>query len=162
MNTPEATLAKFRDIVVVNSTEISLALSQQLRKQPDQRAHFGGNQKWGFIYLFRSDKVHPGNVLECVVSPAGDAITSVYREHSAFASLGDLTRAREELIRALAQRVGISVEGMGIDDAGRGRTLSGAELSTGQLIDLLAEQAGASVAVTNSHGADLEKAEVSA
>ena len=90
--------------------------------------------------------------METVVSPKGDAITSVYMNHSIFASLGDLQRARTDLIAAVADRVGLSVESAGVNDEGRGRMLGLAELSTGQLVDLLAERMGSSIVVPNNRG----------
>lgn len=158
--TPDQALSKYRDIVAVNSERIALELSQHLRKetQEAQRAVFGGHYNFGFFWLYRHDS-HPDKVMECVVSPQGDAITSVYKNHSAFASIGELLRARTELIAAIAEKVGLSAEAMGISDPGRGRELSLSELSTCQLIDLLSERMGSSVMVTNSVGGDAELAD---
>ena len=57
-----------------------------------------------------------------------------------------------KLIAAVAERVGLSVESAGVNDEGRGRMLGLAELSTGQLVDLLAERMGSSIVVPNNRG----------
>lgn len=160
MSTPQETLERVRDMVVVNSQRASLELSQSLRRMPveHQRQHFGGDYKTGFFWLYRDDELHPDKVLECVVSPMEDAITSVYLNHRINQNMGEVMRHREMLIRAISQKVGLSVEAIGVEDPARGRSMRLAELSTGQLIDLLAESEGASVtsvAATNSHGGDL-------
>jgi hypothetical protein len=154
--TPEQVLDKYRGIVAVNSERIALELSQHLRKltQEQQRAIFGGHHHYGFFWLFRHDS-HPDKVMECVVSTAGDAITSVYVNHNANENIGTLLAARAELINAISDKIGLSVEAIGIDDPGRGRTVGLNELCTGQLIDILTERMGASVAVTSSIGGDL-------
>lgn len=157
-NIIESTLGRMRDLVVVNSTRHSLALSQSLRALPveHQRQHFGGDQQSGFVWLYRDDALHPDMVLETVVSPRGDAVTSVYMNHSINQSLGEVMRARKQLIAALEHSLGMSQASIGIDDYTRGRALDPAEVSTGQLIDLLAERAGAAIftssASTSSHG----------
>lgn len=151
-------LGRFTDLVVSNSSRQVLELSQKLRNLPlaEQRAHFGGEHHSGFFYLFRSDK-HPGVVMETVVSAAGgDGVTSLYLDHRENATIGAVIAARQALINALSQRVGLSADAIGIDDATRGRTLGVTELSTGQLIDLLAERVGKTVLTTGSHGGDVE------
>ena len=155
--TPEQALSAFRDIVVVNSDRITLELSSKFKKLPEplQRPHFGGDYKSGFFWLIRDDESHPGKVMETIVSPKGDAITSVYLNHRAFQNMGELMRARAQLIEAVAQKVGLSVEAVGVDDSGRGRILGLAELSTGQLIDLLGERMGSSIVVPNNRGGDV-------
>ena len=153
--TPELVLDKYRDLVAVNSSRIAHELSDLLKKEgtEDQRRCFGGDMRVGFIWLYRNDK-NPGNVLECIVSEVGDAITSVYKEHRSLQSINTLAQAREELIGALVEKIGLSRERTGIEDPGRGRSLGLEELSTAQMIDLLAEQMGSSIVVTNSIGMD--------
>jgi hypothetical protein len=155
---PQETLERYRNVVVVNSPRVNLELSQHLRKLPVdmQRARFGGRYGVGFFWLFSHSEVHPDKVMECVVSTAGDAISSTYLVHPMFASLGELLTARENLIKALTEKIGLSIESIGIDDPGRGRALSLPELSTGQLIDILAERMGSSIASTSSMGGDLD------
>ena len=148
-------LEKFRDLVVINASHVALEISLALKEMPseEQRKTFFGSRETGFWYMHRIPK-HPDTVYECVVSAGtGDAITSVYKNHSIFNTHGDLYRARLELIRAVAEKTGLSVEGVGVDDDVRGRTLGLQELSTGQLIDLLAERSGSSILVSNSHSA---------
>lgn len=148
-------LDKYRTVVVANSDRIVHELSHEFRKRPEpvQRTHFGGSYKTGFTWLIRSESQHIDKAVETVVSPMGDAITSLYiGNHPAFASLGTLMAAREELIAAVADRVGLSVDAVGVEDAGRGRRLGLSELSTGQLIDLLAQRMGSSIVVPNSRG----------
>lgn len=151
--TPQQVLDKYRHIVVVNGQNIALEISQELQAKPqqEQRAHFGGHHKIGFFYLFVGTK-HPNKVLETVVSPQGDAITSVYMVDPIFATTGELLRAREQLIKACAESIGLSVEAVGIEDPARGRLLGLEELGTGQLIDLLAGQLGSTIATTDSVG----------
>lgn len=150
-----ATLEKYRDLVAVNANHIALEISLALKAMPaeKQRETFFGSRETGFWYLYRIDKF-PDTVYECLVSATrGDAITSLYKNHSIFNTHGDLYRARLDLIRAVAEKTGLSVEGVGVDDDVRGRTLGLQELSTGQLIDLLAERSGSSILVSNSHSA---------
>lgn len=151
--TPEQTLHKYRDLVVVNSDKTALEISVAFKNlpEPQQKPHFGGSYASGFTWIIRSEQ-HRDKVMETVVSPKGDAITSVYMNHSIFASLGDLQRARTDLIAAVADRVGLSIESAGVNDEGRGRMLGLAELSTGQLVDLLAERMGSSIVVPNNRG----------
>jgi hypothetical protein len=148
-------LDKYRDVVVVNANHIGLEISLALKNEPTekQREAFFGTMDTGFWYVHRLDK-HPDTVYECIVSTnTGDAITSLYKNHRIFNTHGDLARAREELIKAIAHKVGLSHQGVGIDDPVRGRVMELRELSTGQLIDLLAERSGKTVLVTNSHSA---------
>lgn len=151
--TPEQTLHKYRDLVVVNSDKIAAEISITLEKlvKSDQKHRLNGCFASEFIKVARVE-IHPEKVLETIVSPRGDAITSVYLNHSIFASLGDLARARAELIAAIADRVGLSVESAGVNDEGRGRMLGLGELATGQLVDLLAERMGSSIVVPNNRG----------
>lgn len=152
---PEMILNQYRGIVVVNSDRIVHEISHEFRQlaEPDQKKHFGGSMTTGFTWLIRSESQHTDKVVETVVSPTGDAITSLYiGNHPAFASLGTLMGSRAELIAAVADRVGLSAEAVGVEDAGRGRRLGLAELSTGQLVDLLAERMGSSIVVPNNRG----------
>lgn len=152
--TPEQVLSAYRDLVVVNSDQIALEISVDFKKksEAEQRQFFGGSHQTGFTWIIRSDSLHLDKVMETVVSPTGDAITSLYINHRIFDSQGDLLRARKLLIAAVAQRVGLSPEAAGVDDSGRGRVLSLYELSTGQLVDLLAERMGRSIVVPNNRG----------
>lgn len=159
---PENTLARFRDVVVVNSDKRALAMSQQLRSKSlaDQRECFGGNSTSGFFWIFTSPEF-PEEVMECAVSSGGDAITSLYKRHRIFGARGDLIEARTALIAALESSVGLSRAAIGVDDPVRRRTLGLAELATGQLIDLLAEREGCGLIIrgtkqtTSSTGGDL-------
>lgn len=150
--TPQETLDQFRDVVVANANQILLEISLDLRNKSleEQRKAFAGEKAHGFFYLHRMDK-HPEFVFECLVSPYGDAISSLYMNHRIFNSPGELMRARAVLCKAVAEKVGLSVEGVGVDDAARGRTLGLSDLSTGQLIDMLAERMGQSIVTTDSH-----------
>jgi len=158
MNTPEQTLSRFRDVVVSNSSRILLALSIALHKKShaEQRDAFGGEYKTGFFYLYRNEAIAPGVVMETVVSTAGDGITSLYVNHPALANLSSLVSARRELVAALSEKIGLSVDAVGVDDPGRGRVMGLSELATGQLIDLLAESMGRTVTTTGTHGGDLD------
>lgn len=145
-------LKDYLDVVVVNSQKTALALSLDLKNLPQekQRAAFAGERSSGYFYLHSMD-AHPGDVMECVVSLEGDAITSVYKGHRIFNSVGELVRARTDLVNAIAEKVGLSVGAIGIEDQSRGRALGLSELATGQLIDLLADRVGKSIVVTDSH-----------
>jgi hypothetical protein len=158
MSNPEQTLARFRDVIVNNNSRQTLEISIAMRRlsQDDQRAALGGEYASGFMYLYRNDAVAPSVVMETVVSPVGDAITSLYMNHSIFADHASLVRARRDLIAALSEKVGLSAHSIGIDDPGRGRSLGLSELATGQLIDLLAERMGASIVTTGTHGGDID------
>lgn len=147
-------LDQYRDIVVVNATHIALEISLDLKARAlhEQRESFAGNFATGFFYLHSIDKF-PDTVFECIVSPNGDAITSVYKQHRVFSEPAELMRARDRLCHAIAEKVGMSIEGVGVDDEARGRTLGLNDLSTGQLVDMLAERMGQSIMVTNSHSA---------
>jgi hypothetical protein len=155
---PSQILDKYRSVVVANSDRIVHELSHEFRKKPEpvQKQSFGGSYKTGFTWLIRSESQHTDKVVETVVSAKGDAITSLYvGNHPAFATLGTLMAARAELIEAVATRVGLSQEAVGVEDPGRGRQLGLSELSTGQLIDLLAERMGSSIVVPNSRGGEV-------
>lgn len=145
-------LDQFSDVVVVNADHIALQISLDLKARHlnDQRKAFAGEARSGFFYLHRMDKF-PDIVFECVMSISGDAVTSLYRNHSIFNTPGELTKARGLLLRAVAGKVGLSVEAVEIQDDARGRGLGLEELATGQLIDMLAERTGKSIVVTNSH-----------
>lgn len=152
--TPQEVLDKYRHIVVVNGRQVALELSHQLNRlsRQQQRAHFGGDHRSGFFYLFHHE-IHLDKVLETVVSPKGDAVTSVYLADPIFNSMGELMAARVELCNAIALQQGLSLEAVGVDDpGGRGRLLGLEELGTGQLIDLLAGQMGAVVPTTSNIG----------
>lgn len=150
----EKVLQAFSDVVVVNGNHIALEISLDLKNRPQsqQREAFAGDFAAGYLYLHRMDKF-PDMVFECVVSVAGDAISSVYKNHRIFATTGELLKARQLLTSAIASKVGLSANSVGIDDPGRGRTLGLTDLSTGQLIDMLAERMGSSIIVTTSHSA---------
>lgn len=143
---PQETLNRHSDVVVVNSTKFAIELGAKYRalSEAEQRQHFGGDHKVGFFYLYRHPSI-PGVVMECVVSPAGDSVTATYMDHQIFATVGELMKSRDYLQRALAQKIGISRESAGVQDAGRGRYLGLSELSTGQLIDLLADRMGVTI-----------------
>lgn len=148
-------ISPYSDVVVVNAPKVALELSLKLKSvtMDEQRKSFAGSALAGWFYLFR-DGCQPNNVYECVVSTShDDAIASVYKNHPIFTTPGQLMTARECLVRMLADKVGLSVENVGIDDPGRGRSLALPELSTGQLIDLLAERMGSSIIVTDNHAA---------
>lgn len=151
-------LDKYRDIVVANAEQRVHALALELRKLPlnEQRRHFGGSAAGGFLYLFRDEKIAPGMVMECVMSTAGDAITSLYTNNRVFENPGTVMQARAELIAEAARKIGMPPESIGIDDPARGRALGLEELSTGQLIDILAEREGMTVMRTDSHGVELQ------
>ena len=143
----------YLDVVVANSNNRILKLSLKLRSKSseDQRKAFGGSPLAGYFYLFRDHEV-PDMVYECVPSrELEDAISSLYVNHRIFNSVGTLVAAREHLIKAIAEKVGLSPEAVGIDDPGRGRVLPLKDLSTGQLIDLLAEKMGKTIMTTDSH-----------
>lgn len=143
----------YLDVVVVNSGNSILKLSLKLRSksEEDQRKAFAGSSLAGYFYLFRDHEV-PDMVYECIASKeGGDAISALYVNHRIFNSVGTLIAAREHLIRAIAEKVGLSPEAVGIDDPGRGRSLPLKDLSTGQLIDLLAEKMGKTIMTTESH-----------
>lgn len=143
----------YADVVVVNANHLALDLSVLMRAEPEasQREFFGGNLKSGYLYLYSNPK-YPEFVFECVMSVDGDAIAAVYRGHPIFASLGEVTKARDRLCDLISAEVGLSVEGVGVDDKARGRTLGLRDLSTGQLVDMLRERTGGKViAVTDNH-----------
>jgi hypothetical protein len=151
-----ATLDAYRDVVVVNGEQKTLDLSLDLKKKSteEQRNFFAGTPMTGWFYLYGREG--DDTLMECVMSPQGDSITSLYKRHPIFASAGELIRARTTLMAALSDKVGLSIEGIGIEDMARGRTLGLAELSTGQLIDLLAERSGVSLAAkTDSYGQEM-------
>lgn len=150
----QAILDKYRDVVVANANHIVLEISLDLKNRPlaEQREAFAGEVQSGFFYLHRIPKYDEA-VFECVVSGTGDAISSAYINHPIFNTVGDLLKARRELVFAIAEKVGLSVEAVGVDDPGRGRQLGLNELSTGQLIDMLADRVGHSIIVTNNHSA---------
>lgn len=149
---PHKTLQKYSDIVVANADHIVLQLSLKLQNEQQfvKRQSFGGTKGSGFFYLYRND-IHPGKVFECVMQEDGQSISSLYLDNRVFGSVGELIRAREELVDALGRKVGLSPTSIGIEDSERGLTLAPAELSTGQLIDLLADRMGDSIVVTNNH-----------
>jgi hypothetical protein len=147
------TLDRYRTVVVVNADHIALKISLDLKEQSldVQRRAFAGSKSAGYFYLHSTEEF-PDMVYECVASPEGDdAIASVYLGHRIFNTPGELMSARENLISAIAAQVGLSVEGIGIDDPGRGRSLSLTELSTGQLIDTLAGCSSKSIIQTGGH-----------
>jgi hypothetical protein len=151
-------LDAYKDVVVVNADRIALELSLKFKEASKMAQHqaFGGTVDAGWFYLYRRDDMHTDTVLECVVSPdSGDMITSLYKNHSIFGDKGELIRARRVLIKAIAEKVGLSAEAIGIEDTARGRALGLTELSTGQLIDLLAERLGHTVVTTDTHGLGL-------
>lgn len=153
--TPEQVFDKYRHLVVVNSERIALELSEQMRKLPqdDPSLVKGGTRSSGFAWLF-NHPMHPDKVLESVVSPFDKSVvTSIYMGHPMFGSIGEWVKARQEIIGAISEKVGLSIESIGVDDEARGESLSLIELSTGQLLDLLAEQFRSSVLVSNSFGA---------
>jgi hypothetical protein len=148
-------LEKYRHIVVVNGEVPLFHLSNKLRGLPpdQQRQHLGGDNKVGWFYLIGDCEKSPNMVLESVVSPVGgDSVNSVYMGDPIFASIGELMRARNELIAALAEKIGLSVEAIGIEDVTRGRALSLSELATGQLIDMLAEADGSTLVTKDDRG----------
>lgn len=156
-------LSKYLDLTVVNSSAIAQKMSLQLEAATLEvkQSTYGGNPLVGWFYLGRSVD-HPGMVFECTVTPQ-DSISSVYMEHPMFESRAELMRTREALMNAIAADLGLSVEGVGIDDHARGRTLGLSELATGQLVDMLAQRSiGKQIIVTNNHSAaGLVKADTS-
>jgi hypothetical protein len=144
----------YMNVVVMNADRIALELSLDLKNksQQEQRAAFAGSKESGYFYLHTMPK-HPDVVFECVVTTAGDAISSVYKGHRIFNSAGELIRARNDMMAAISARIGLSQSLIGIADEARGRDLMLSELATGQLIDLFAERVGKSIVVTNSHSA---------
>ena len=150
---PEKTLEQYRDVVVVNADHIALKISLDLKEQPldAQRRAFAGHRDAGYFYLHETAEF-PNMVYECIASPdGGDAIASVYMGHRIFNSPGELISARANMIKAIAFKTGLSVENIGIDDPGRGRSLNLCELSTGQLIDTLAGFSSKSIIQTGGH-----------
>ena len=162
MTKAEEIMDRVRSVQVVNSQTVALQLSQTLRAMPKdkERDVFAGDMTTGFFWLVTDAAKQPDMVMECVVSPQGDAITSTYSAHPIFGSVGELMRTRRLLIEALSEQLGLSNDLIGVEDPGRGRRLGTHELGTGQLIDLLAEQMGTSVATTSSYGGDLDNAKV--
>lgn len=152
----QETLDRLKSVVVLNAQAVALELSLLFKNEPiaKQRSCFAGSADAGYFYLYANDK-HPDTLFECVMShEGGDAITSTYKGHPIFNSPGELVSARESAINAIAERAGLSVPAVGIEDPARGRSIGLVELSTGQLIDLLAEQFGGKVImVTESHSA---------
>lgn len=143
--TPQETFERYRDLVVVNGDRIAHEMSYAFRQlSEEQQAQLHVNSATaGNFWLFRPapDHKHAGMVLEVVYSiEAGDCIQAIYRDNRINASAGELIRARENLIRAIAERRGLSIERCGVDDAGRGRMIGLEEMTTGQLIDMLAEE----------------------
>lgn len=149
--TPEQTLERYRHIVVSNSDRKAHELDYFFRQlsENDQARHFFARRGVGSIWLYR-DRRHPEYVLEIVYSQEhGDCISSLYKDCAENGSSGALLETREHLIKALSEKVGLSPEAMGIDDEARGRALAPHELGTGQLIDLLAEQFGSTIAIAD-------------
>jgi hypothetical protein len=149
-------LAKYRDLIVDNVDRHMLVLTQDLRAQSQERqmATFAQHPDAGGFYLYANREKLPGVVFECVRGFGGDSISSCYKAHPIFNSAGTLIAARAELIAALAFKVGLPAESVGIDDAARGRALGLHELATGQLIDLLAEKASRVLVQTDTHAID--------
>lgn len=147
-------LDRVKSLVVVNSNKRTLALTIDLRDAGTeaQRARFAGSQKAGYFYLHTNERLHPNHLMECVVSQAGDSITSLYLGHPALETPGELLRTREALIDELAAKYGLSHESVGIDDETRGRVLGLEELSTGQLIDMLSDQLSLVAPQTDNYG----------
>jgi hypothetical protein len=152
----QAILDKYRDVIVDNSDRRMLALSQDLRAQPQavQMATFAQHQNAGGFYLYANEEKVPGVVFECVRGFAGDSISSCYRTNRIFNSRADLIAARAELISALAFKIGMPAESIGIDDEARGRPTGLHELATGQLIDLLSEKSSRVLVNTDTHSVD--------
>lgn len=149
------TFEKYRSIVVANHDYAAHALALELRKLSlsEQRNHFGGDPKVGYVYLFRKDELYPDLVYECVASASHkDAIVSTYKNCAALNDLASVLRTRAELIAACATKIGMPAESIGIDDEVRGRALGLEELSTGQLVDVLAERLGKTILRTDSYG----------
>jgi hypothetical protein len=153
-------IARFKTSQTVEDTVAVLMLSKELGElgKPEQREFFGGTHNSGWFYLFANESSHPGVIMECVMSPAGDSIVALYKTEPWFASPGELARAREICVRALSEKVGLSIEAMGIEDEARGRTLDPGELSFAQLLDMLNERGEVfSGAVTDSHAQVMPK-----
>lgn len=148
-------LNRFRTTVVVDDDVAVLRLSQKLGKmgKSEQRPFFAGSPKSGYFYLFADEKMAPGLIMETVMSAAGDSISTLYSTAGCpwFATPGELTRARDQMVTAMCEKVGLSVEAMGIDDAARGRSLGPFELAFAQMIDLMTEETSSSVAVSDTH-----------
>lgn len=150
---PKNTLERYRDVTVVNADHIILKIALDLKEKDEnfQRKAFAGTALSGYFYLHAIHEF-PTIVLECVMSPDGtDAVSAVYVKNRIFNSGGSLIEARTALIEAIAQAVGLSAEGIGIEDAGRGRMLGLNELTTGQLIDTLAGHSSKSIIQTGGH-----------
>lgn len=144
----------YGDVVVVNSERLATKLSIGLRDVAEnvRRDCFAGDNQVGWFYLYRDDDVSADKVLEVVMSKAGDRVVSVYVNHPIFQSRSELMHARRALIKAISKERGLSVESIGVEDPTRGRLLGLDELATGQLIDLLHEQAAAGALVTTADG----------
>lgn len=155
--TPVQTMERYRHMVVVNGERLTHELSfamRQLSEEAQSRLMARSN-KAGAMWLFR-DPAKPGYLLEVVYSlEHGDYVSSVYRDDAVNSSAGDVLRMRENLIDALAERHGLSAELMTVTDEGRGREIGLNEMGTGQLIDLLSEQLGSSLAVADNVAGNL-------
>lgn len=146
---------RFRTTAVVDDDVAVLRLSQKLGKmdKPEQRRFFAGSPKSGYFYLFADEKMAPGLIMETVMSTAGDSISTVYSAAGCpwFATPGELTKAREQMVTAMCEKVGLSAEAIGIEDPVRGRSLGPFELAFAQMIDLMAEETSSSVVVSDTH-----------
>lgn len=148
-------LQQYSDIVVINADNLALRMGLKIQDLgiTKQKESFGGNKDSGYLYLFDSEEF-PDAIYECIVSTVGgDAVTSLYKPNRIFGSVGELIRARIRLIEAIAASVGIDRHNVSVDDEGRGRALFLEELSTGQLVDMLAGRMGKSIVVSNSYSA---------
>jgi hypothetical protein len=147
---PSETLAKYSSVVVVNADHIALRMSLALAAESVEvrNACYGGSPGIGFFYLYAHPD-YPETVFECVVTPSGESITSLYKGHPIFENRAELMGARASIIVGIAQSVGLSVSAIGVDDGERGR-VGLSEMATGQLIDMLNRREGKSIVVPNS------------
>lgn len=135
------TLDKYRRIAVIDDDAKLNKLSKLLQGQDkaNQRAFFGGDDRTGWFYLYAHPTV-PGVIMEAVQSRHGDSVISLYAPDAVFNSVGELMKARAEVIEALSASLGLSVQAIGVEDPARGRALGVEEIAFGQLIDLLGER----------------------
>lgn len=135
-------LDRVRDLVVLDNNKALLELSLDLRELPkdEQRHRFGGSRETGWFYLHDNPEKRRDMVFECVVSPTGETVSSLYKGHPIFNSVGELLRVREQLCQAIGEKIGLDYRNVGIFDAARGRDIGLDELATGQLIDILIER----------------------
>ena len=143
-----STVSKYDGLKTVNEEVITDEMLKRLVETSPER-----QQDWwirdvlvGNVCVYFDDR-YPDYVLELVMGAEESSVSTLFMRHPTFTARKSLAGARKELITEIGVATMSLPSRVAIRDEGRGRDVALAEMSTAQLVDILASATVGKLAV---------------